>query len=73
MKIKVYQSEYDKYVEMEVIAKYKYIGKTDELGCINGKVYNCVRIDEDGSLGIVDETNEDYLYNQNDFELIEKY
>jgi hypothetical protein len=71
MKIKVYQSAEDKYIEMEVIGRYKYIGDSDELGCINGKVYNCVGIDEDGSLRIVDETDEDYLYNKDNFELVE--
>ena len=42
MKIKVYQSKDDKYIEMEVVAQYKYIGETDELSFINGNIYNCV-------------------------------
>ncbi len=73
MKVKVYQCVTDEYVEMEVLARYKYVGETDELSCINGKIYNCVGIEEDGSLRIVDETNEDYLYNKDNFELIEDY
>lgn len=65
MKRKVYQCETDTYIEMEVLARYKYIGETDTLGCVNGKIYDCVGIEEDGSLRIVDETEEDYLYTEN--------
>lgn len=72
MKIRVYQCVKDEYVEMEVLARYKYIGKTDLLGCINGKIYNCVGYDEDGALDIVDETKENYLYSPKLFELVEK-
>jgi len=61
MKIKVYQSAEDEYKEMEVLGRYKYIGKTDSIGCINGKIYYCMGI-EDDELRIVDETKEDYLY-----------
>lgn len=39
MKIQVYQCVEDKYIEMEVLAQYKYIGETDELSFINGKIY----------------------------------
>lgn len=70
MIIKVYQSVEDSYIEMKVIAKYKYTGETDELSFINGKIYNCVGY-EKGFARIVDETNEDYLYQLNDFELTE--
>ncbi len=73
MKIKVYQSKEDKYVEMEVIAKYKYVGETDELAFINGKIYNCVAYDELNNMArIVDETGEDYIYPLDNFILIKE-
>ena len=71
MKIKVYQSKEDKYVEMEVVAQYKYIGETNELSFINGKIYNCVGYDEEHNMiRLVDETDEDYLYSADNFKLI---
>ena len=71
MKIKVYQSKEDKYIEMEVLAQYKYIGETNELSFINGKIYNCVGYDkEHNMIRLVDETGEDYLYLIDDFELV---
>ena len=73
MKIRVYQSKEDKYIEMEVIAKYKYIGETDEFSFINGKIYNCVGYDKEHNMArLVDETNEDYLYSLKNFEIIEE-
>jgi hypothetical protein len=72
MKIKVYQSENDKYVEMEIIAKYKYIGHNGGISLTTGKIYNCVGNDEDlDMIRIVDDTDEDYLYNKDNFELVE--
>ena len=74
MKIKVYQSKEDKYIDMKVLAKYKYIGESDEISFINGKTYYCVGYDKEHNMArLVDETNEDYLYSLNNFELIEKY
>ena len=71
MKIKVYQSKEDKYIEMEVVAQYKYIGETDELSFINGKIYNCVGYDKEHNMArLVDETDEDFLYSLTDFEKI---
>jgi hypothetical protein len=73
MKIKVYQSKEDTYVEMEVLAKYKYVGETDELSFINGKIYNCVGYDRGNNMArIVDETGEDYIYPLDNFILVEK-
>ena len=68
--MKVFQSEQNKYIEMNVIAKYKYIGKnTSDLKY--GKIYNCVG--KDGlNLRIVDESGEDYLYIKDYFEIIKK-
>jgi len=77
MKIKVeeYSIEKDDYIEIEyeILARYKYIGKTDKLGCINGKIYNCVGYEEDGSLKIVDEEKEPYLYSADNFKLVEDF
>ena len=71
VKIQVYQCVEDKYIEMEVLAQYKYIGETDELSFINGKIYNCVGYDEEHNMArLVDETNEDYLYSLDEFELV---
>lgn len=62
MKRKVYQSETNSYIELEVIAKVKYVGVSFGVeGLTNGKIYDCVGI-EDGMLRIVDDSEEDYLY-----------
>ncbi len=47
---------------------------TDELEFINGKIYDCVGYDKEHNMArIVDETNEDYLYLLDNFDLIEDY
>ena len=51
--------------------KVRFIGNSDPLGLINGKVYNVKSI-ECGWYRIVDETHEDYLYPAQEFEIIEK-
>jgi len=70
MKIKVYKSELGEYVEMDVIAQYKYLGKSYGVESLtNGKIYDCVGYD--GSMArIVDDSGEDYLYNLNEFKLV---
>lgn len=73
MKRKVYQSEKDEYIEMEILAKYKYIKDSWGISLTKNKIYDCVGYDEDGSLRIVDDTNEDYLYNPKEFELVKDY
>lgn len=71
--MKVYQCKEDKYIEMDVIAKYKYIGESDDLEFINGKIYNCVGYDKEHDMArIVDETGEDYLYSLKNFVKVEK-
>lgn len=72
VKYKEYSAEKDCYeiVEREVIDRYKYIGESDELGCLKDEIYDCIDIDEDGNLCIVDETGEVYLYLSCDFELV---
>lgn len=50
--------------------KVKYIGETDPLYCENGKVYEVLAI-ENGYYRIVDETEDDYLYPPEEFEIVE--
>lgn len=62
MKIKVYQSELDKEIEMELYGRLKYVGESfGAIGLTDGKVYDCVGVDN-GMLRIVDDEGEDYLY-----------
>lgn len=74
VKYEEYSSEKDCYeiVEKEVIGRYKYIGESDKLSCINGEIYDCVDKDEYGNICIVDETGEAYLYLISDFELVDE-
>ena len=70
MKRKVFKSELGKYIEMEVIAQYKYLGKTFGVESLtNGKIYDCVGYD-DSMARIVDDSGEDYLYDLNEFKLV---
>lgn len=59
--VTVYQSEFDKNVEMELYGRLRYIGKDFFLSLTNSKIYNCVGVDN-GMLRIVDDEGEDYLY-----------
>lgn len=49
--------------------KVKYIGESDPLALINGKVYEVMAV-EDGWYRIVDETGDDYLYAPENFEVV---
>ena len=51
--------------------KVKYIGESDPLCLINGKVYEVLSI-EYGYYRIVDETDDDYLYDTDLFEVVEE-
>lgn len=51
--------------------KVKYLGESDPLGLINGKVYEVLSI-EYGYYRIVDETDEDFLYDADAFEVVEE-
>lgn len=51
--------------------KVKYLGESDPLGLINGKVYEVLSI-EYGYYRIVDETDEDFLYDTDLFEVVEE-
>lgn len=50
--------------------KVKYIGKTSSLGLINGKIYSVISIEKDW-YRIIDESEEDYLYPPELFEIVE--
>lgn len=51
--------------------KVKYLGESDPLSFINGKVYEVLSI-EYGYYRIVDETDEDFLYDVDFFEVVEE-
>ena len=52
--------------------KVRYIGKSDEFYCINGKVYEMLGEVSGGMWRIVDESGEDYLYDPSVFEVVEE-
>jgi len=49
--------------------KVRYIGESEPLELIHGKIYETLAV-EDGWYRIIDETGEDYLYPPEAFELI---
>jgi hypothetical protein len=50
----------------------KFIGESNQLGCIFGKEYLIVGEDKElESYNVIDETGEDYLYDRNLFEITE--
>lgn len=52
--------------------KVKYIGEiSDPLELINGKVYECLG-NEYGMFRVIDETDEDYLYPEEEFIIVEE-
>ena len=55
--------------EEKIIAKY--LGKTDPILLINGKLYGVISIERDW-FRIIDEAGEDYLYPPELFEIISK-
>lgn len=64
MKVRVYQSETDEYIDLELLGKLKYIGESFGVdGLTNNKIYDCVGISSDGEmLSIVDDSEENYMY-----------
>ncbi len=51
--------------------KVRYIGKiSDPMELISGKVYKCLGKEKD-RYRVIDETNEDYLYPVEEFEIVE--
>lgn len=74
MKRRVYQSVMDKYIEMEVIARYKFIGNDGGISFTKDKIYDCVGYDEElDMIRLVDDTEEDYLFKEDNFELVEDF
>ena len=51
--------------------RIKYIGKSDPMELINGKVYECLG-QEHECFRVIDETDEDYLYPVDEFEIVEQ-
>ncbi|MDD6762895.1 MAG: hypothetical protein PUD92_04580 [Clostridiales bacterium] len=49
--------------------KVKYIGKSDPMALINGKVYEVASVETEW-YRIIDETGEDYLYPPDNFEIV---
>lgn len=53
--------------------KVRYIGESDPLELLNGKVYGVIEVDEDvGWYRVVDETGDDYLFPPESFEVVEE-
>ena len=55
--------------------KVRYLGKSDPLELIHGKVYDVISIDSFFGLddyAIVDETGEDYLYPTDEFGIVQE-
>ena len=53
--------------------KVKFIGEDDPLELLNGKIYDVIEVDEEsGWYRIVDETGEDFLFEPEDFEIVEQ-
>ena len=51
--------------------KVKFIGENDPLALLNGKIYNVISIEKKW-YRIIDETNDDYLYPPELFEIVEE-
>ena len=58
------------FMQVNDTIKVKYIGEDDPLSLRNGKVYEA-RILKKGWYGIMDETNEEYAYPPELFEVID--
>lgn len=51
--------------------KVRYIGESDPIGLIHGKVYEVISVEKEW-YRIIDETDDDYLYPPDTFEIIEQ-
>ena len=51
--------------------KVKYLGESDPLALMHGKTYEVISIEQEW-YRIVDETDEDYLYPPDAFEIVEQ-
>lgn len=56
--------------------KVKYLGESDPLMLLHDKIYDVMAVEDHGDLGtwyrIVDETEEDYIYPAEGFEVVEE-
>jgi hypothetical protein len=57
------------------ILKVKYVGHSDNLSLIKNKIYDVISIEsgfqKNDTYRIIDETDDDYLYHKDSFEIIE--
>lgn len=51
--------------------KVKFLGKSDPLRLINGRIYDVISVEKEW-YRIVDETEEDYLYPPEVFEIVKE-
>ena len=49
--------------------KVKYLGESDPVALINGKIYEATAV-EQNCFRVIDEENKDYLYPKDSFELV---
>ena len=64
------QMENGSMMKINDIVKVRFIGKDDPLALRHGKIYDA-RILKKNWYGIVDETNEEYAYPPDKFEIVE--
>lgn len=74
LKISVYQSAEEKYIEKDVLAKYKFTDEDARISLIKEIIYDCGEYDDKlGLIRIVDDNKEDYLLKADNFELVENF
>lgn len=61
----VYQSEFDKYIELELLGKLRYIGESFGVdGLTNNKIYDCVGVSYSPLTKLIDKvwnSKKDYI------------
>ncbi|MDD2370843.1 MAG: hypothetical protein PHQ32_02440 [Firmicutes bacterium] len=63
MKIKVFDSESNSFLEKESIGKVKYIGESFGVDSLtNGNIYEYLEILDKDYIRVIDDSGEDYLY-----------
>ena len=69
--VDVFQSELNKKIPLEYIGKVKYVGESFGVDSLtDGYMYIVVR-DKNGTIKIVDDSGEDYIYNLNNPKLLD--
>lgn len=51
--------------------KVRYIGDYYKVSLLKDKIYDVISV-EDGAYRIIDETEDDYLFSSNEFEIVEE-